>query len=191
MSFNTAIARMMEFTNFFLKEESRPQAAMERLVLLLSPFAPHMAEELWQALGHGPRWPTSPGPRSTRRCSSEDTIEVPVQINGKLRGRIQVPADADRAALEQAARADPQDRRAAGRQDGRQGDRRAGADGQLRGEVKSLQGEPVQRGSAFRSHPVKGCFHGGRYSRFKRPWPAGLFVICSAAASQRTGRPVS
>ena len=50
MSFNTAIARMMEFTNFFLKQEPRPRAAMEKLVLLLSPLAPHMAEELWQAL---------------------------------------------------------------------------------------------------------------------------------------------
>ena len=52
MFFNTAIAKMMEFTNFFLKEERRPRAAMETLVLLLSPFAPHMAEELWQLLGH-------------------------------------------------------------------------------------------------------------------------------------------
>ena len=52
MSFNTAIARMMEFTNFFLKADVRPKAAMEKFVLLLSPFAPHMAEELWQALGH-------------------------------------------------------------------------------------------------------------------------------------------
>ena len=52
------------------------------------------------------RWPTSPGPRSTRRRSSEDTIEVPVQVNGKLRGRIQAPADADNATLESLARAD-------------------------------------------------------------------------------------
>ena len=49
LSFNTAIARMMEFTNFFLKEDVRPKSAMERFVLLLSPFAPHLAEELWQA----------------------------------------------------------------------------------------------------------------------------------------------
>ena len=52
LSFNTAIARMMEFTNFFFKEEKRPKAIMERFVQLLSPFAPHAAEELWQQLGH-------------------------------------------------------------------------------------------------------------------------------------------
>ena len=52
MSFNTAIAQMMEFTNFFMKEDVGRAAAMEKLVLLLSPFAPHLAEELWQLLGH-------------------------------------------------------------------------------------------------------------------------------------------
>ena len=51
MSFNTAIARMMEFTNFFFKEDVRPKAAMEQFVLLLSPFAPHVAEELWETSG--------------------------------------------------------------------------------------------------------------------------------------------
>ena len=52
LSFNTAISRMMEFTNHFTAASERPRAAMEKFVLLLSPFAPHMAEELWQALGH-------------------------------------------------------------------------------------------------------------------------------------------
>ncbi len=52
LSFNTAIAKMMEFTNFFTKCDVRPRAAMETLVLLLAPFAPHLAEELWQLLGH-------------------------------------------------------------------------------------------------------------------------------------------
>jgi leucyl-tRNA synthetase len=107
MSFNTAIARMMEFTNFFLKEECRPRVAMEKLVLLLSPFAPHAAEELWAALGHATtlayeRWPTF-----DEAALREDTVEVPVQINGKLRGRIQTPAGADAATLESAARGDP------------------------------------------------------------------------------------
>ncbi len=53
LDFNTAIARMMEFTNFFTKETVRPQEAMEKFILLLAPFAPHITEELWQALGHG------------------------------------------------------------------------------------------------------------------------------------------
>ncbi len=106
MSFNTAIARMMEFTNFFLKEEVRPMAAMEKLVLLLSPFAPHIAEELWQALGHETTLAYEPWPAFDEAAIREDTIEVPVQINGKLRGRIQVAAESDKAALESAARGD-------------------------------------------------------------------------------------
>ena len=134
MSFNTAIARMMEFTNFFIKQEPRPRAAMEKFVLLLSPFAPHLAEELWQALGHATTLAYEPWPKFDEAAIREDTIEVPVQINGKLRGRIQVPADADgRRWKRPPARA--QDRRDARRQDGGQDDRRAGANGELRGEI--------------------------------------------------------
>ena len=106
LSFNTAIARMMEFTNFFLKAEVRPKAAMEKLVLLLSPLAPHIAEELWQALGHGNTLAYEPWPAFDEAALREDAIEVPVQINGKLRGRIQVATGADAAALESAARGD-------------------------------------------------------------------------------------
>jgi leucyl-tRNA synthetase len=106
MSFNTAIARMMEFTNFFLKTERRPRVAMEKLVLLLSPLAPHVAEELWQALGHAGTLAYEPWPTFDAAAIREDTIEVPVQINGKLRGRVHVPADIDQAALEAAARGD-------------------------------------------------------------------------------------
>ena len=89
MSFNTAIARMMEFTNFFMKEEVRPLWAMEQLTLLLAPFAPHMAEELWQALGHQTTLAYEPWPTYDEAAIREDTIEVPVQINGKLRWRIE------------------------------------------------------------------------------------------------------
>jgi leucyl-tRNA synthetase len=119
MSFNTAIARMMEFTNFFLKCDVRPKSAMERFVLLLSPFAPHLAEELWQALhtplahsgrGAGGEGQTTlayePWPTFDESAIREDTVEVPVQINGKLRWRIQVPTDSDQPSLEAAARAD-------------------------------------------------------------------------------------
>lgn len=108
LDFNTAIARMMEFTNFFTKEETRPREAMEKFVLLLSPFAPHLAEELWQILGHDKTLAYEPWPAVEDRWLASDTIEVPVQVNGKLRGRISVPAGADKAALEAAARADQQ-----------------------------------------------------------------------------------
>jgi leucyl-tRNA synthetase len=104
MSFNTAIARMMEFTNFFFKEEVRPKEAMEKFVLVLSPFAPHMAEELWQALGNKNTLAYESWPTFDEAMLKQDTIEVPVQVNGKLRGRIQAPTEADNAALESLAR---------------------------------------------------------------------------------------
>jgi leucyl-tRNA synthetase len=106
MAFNTAISRMMEFTNFFLKAEQRPKSAMERFVLLLSPFAPHLAEELWELLGHAKTLAYEPWPQYDEALLREDTVEVPVQVNGKLRGRIQVPAGSDAAAMEAAARAE-------------------------------------------------------------------------------------
>ncbi len=107
MAFNTAISRMMEFTNFFLKESVRPKSAMEKLILMLSPYAPHMAEELWQLLGHGSTLAYEPWPQYDEAALVESTVEIPVQVQGKLRGRITVPADADKAALEEAAKADP------------------------------------------------------------------------------------
>ncbi len=107
MAFNTAIARMMEFTNYFTRVEPRPKQAMEQFVLLLSPFAPHIAEELWQILGHAHTLAYEPWPQYDEALIREQTIEVPVQINGKLRGRITVPADADEQTHRQAAQNDP------------------------------------------------------------------------------------
>jgi leucyl-tRNA synthetase len=106
LKFNTAIARMMEFTNFFTKLADRPRSVLEKFVLLVSPFAPHMAEELWQALGHAETLAYEPWPQFDPALAREDTIEIPVQINGKLRSKLAVPADADGAALEAAARGD-------------------------------------------------------------------------------------
>jgi len=107
MAFNTAIARMMEFTNFFTRCQVRPKQAMEQFVLLLSPFAPHIAEELWQILGHSDTLAYQPWPEYDEALLRQQTIEVPVQINGKLRGRITVPAEADEQAHRQAAQNDP------------------------------------------------------------------------------------
>ncbi|MBN2022667.1 MAG: leucine--tRNA ligase [Pirellulales bacterium] len=107
LAFNTAIARMMEFVNFFLKESVRPRAAMEGLVLLLSPFAPHLAEELWQTLGHEKTLAHEPWPSFDEALIKEDVVEVPIQIQGKLRARVEVPAEADAAATLAAAKASP------------------------------------------------------------------------------------
>jgi leucyl-tRNA synthetase len=106
MAFNTAIAKMMEFVNFFTKCDVRPRQAMQQLVQLLSPLAPHIAEELWQLLGHAQSLAYEPWPAFDPRAVREDSIEVPVQIKGKLRARVRVPVAADAAAMEQAARAD-------------------------------------------------------------------------------------
>ena len=106
LSFNTAIARMMEFTNFFTKQKQRPRAAMEQFVLLLSPFAPHMAEELWQILGHGETLAYEPWPVCDESLLVESELEIPVQIQGKVRTKITVPADSDKAQMEEIALAD-------------------------------------------------------------------------------------
>ena len=107
MDFNTAIARMMEFVNFFTKESVRPKSGMEAFTLLLSPFAPHIAEELWQILGHAKSLAYEPWPTFDVSLTVDQTIEVPVQIAGKVRSKIMVPAACDSAALELAAKSDP------------------------------------------------------------------------------------
>ncbi len=106
LSFNTAISRMMEFTNHFTTASERPREAMEKFVLLLSPFAPHIAEELWQALGHRDSLAHEPWPKFDPSLAKKDTVEIPVQINGKLRAKITVASGADAAILESAARSD-------------------------------------------------------------------------------------
>ncbi len=106
LSFNTAIARLMEFVNYFTKLSVRPRSAMETLVLLLSPLAPHIAEELWECLGHSKTLACEPWPPFDEALTIDATIEIPVQIKGKLRSRIHVAPDASREDLEAAARAD-------------------------------------------------------------------------------------
>lgn len=106
MRFNTAISRLMEFTNAFTSQDVRPKAAMETFTLLLSPMAPHIAEELWEVLGHTESLAYVPWPGFDPALLVDDTIEIPVQINGKVRGRVVVPTDSDRGDIEKAAMAD-------------------------------------------------------------------------------------
>jgi leucyl-tRNA synthetase len=107
MRFNTAIAAMMEFTNHLTPLAVRPRSALEPFVLLLSPFAPHLAEELWRILGHEDTLAYEPWPTFDAALAKEDSIEVPVQVNGKVRLRLTVPADVDEATLKALALADP------------------------------------------------------------------------------------
>ena len=106
MAFNTAIARMMEYVNFFTGQKQRPRAALEPFVLLLSPFAPHLAEELWSLLGHEQSLAYEPWPAFDDELTRDATVEIAVQVQGKLRSRLQLPPDADKAAMEAAARSD-------------------------------------------------------------------------------------
>jgi leucyl-tRNA synthetase len=106
LSFNTAIAKMMEFTNYFFKCDPRPRLAMEQLVLLLAPFAPHIAEELWRLLGHADTLAYETWPSYQPELLKSDTVEIPVQINGKLRGKIEAATGASKEELETLARAD-------------------------------------------------------------------------------------
>ena len=107
LSFNTAIAKMMEFVNFATPLERRPRSLLTPFVKLLAPFAPHLAEELWALLGQAPPVSLADWPVADEQWLRDETIEIPVQVQGKLRARVVVPADADAAALEAAAAAEP------------------------------------------------------------------------------------
>ncbi|MBK7045103.1 MAG: leucine--tRNA ligase [bacterium] len=95
LRFNTAISQMMIFTNEMNAREIRPRAALETFVLLLAPYAPHLAEELWSRLGHGRSLMYEPWPVADPQWLVSDTVTVVVQVNGKLRDQLQVAADAD------------------------------------------------------------------------------------------------
>lgn len=97
MTYNTAIAKMMEFTNAVYKSDKGvAKSDMEKLVLLLSPIAPHMAEELWARLGHTGTLAYEPWPTYDEAMTKDDTIEIIIQVLGKKRGSILVAADADK-----------------------------------------------------------------------------------------------
>ncbi len=105
---NTAVAKLIEYTNFLTKRhrDAVPRAAIEPLVLMVAPLAPHLAEELWQRLGHTTSLAHGPFPAADPAYLIDDTVEYPVQVNGKVRGRVVVAADADDDAVKAAALAD-------------------------------------------------------------------------------------
>ena len=107
LSFNTAIARMMEFVNYFTPLERKPRAVLEPFVVALAPFAPHLAEELWEVLGRPAPVSLAAWPAVEERWLKDESVEIPVQIGGKLRARVTVPAVADIPRLVAAAAADP------------------------------------------------------------------------------------
>jgi leucyl-tRNA synthetase len=100
LRFNTAISQMMIFVNEMTKVESRPRAILEPFVKVLSPFAPHLAEELWEKLGHASSLAREPWPAYDESKLARQTIEVVLQVNGKVRDTIEVSLDLDEKSLE-------------------------------------------------------------------------------------------
>ena len=94
----------MELVNAAARWRNLPRAVAEPLVLLVSPFAPHLAEELWERLGHGESLASASWPEALDQWLIEETVEIAVQINGKLRASIRVAAGAERQDVLAAAR---------------------------------------------------------------------------------------
>jgi leucyl-tRNA synthetase len=109
LRFNISIARLTELNNAITQaypHGGAPRALAEPLVLMLAPLAPHIAEEMWARLGHAGSLAWEPFPVADEALLVDDTVEVPVQVNGKLRSKIMAPAGANAAVLESLARAD-------------------------------------------------------------------------------------
>ncbi|MGI9606129.1 MAG: leucine--tRNA ligase [Acidimicrobiales bacterium] len=108
LSFNTAIARITELNNELTKVDGpTPIEIADPLVRMIAPLVPHVAEELWKRMGNERSVVYAPFPEADEALLVDDEVEIPVQIKGKVRSRVMVPADADEAATEAAAMADP------------------------------------------------------------------------------------
>ena len=106
LNFNTAISQMMVLVNEMNRLEVVPKKVIETLALLLSPYTPHLAEERWSMMGHEPSVANQSWPTYDEELCREDTMEMVVQINGKLRSRIMMPKSASKDEMIAAAKAD-------------------------------------------------------------------------------------
>ncbi len=112
LRFNTAIAEMMVFVNEATKAATVPHEWRETFVKILSPFAPHLAEELWRRLGHSGTIAYEAWPAYDEAKLARDTMIIAVQVGGRVRGQVEVPVDASAATVIAAARAEPAVQRA-------------------------------------------------------------------------------
>jgi leucyl-tRNA synthetase len=112
LKFNTAIARLTELTTVASRiaasDGALPRAIAEPLVLMVAPVAPHVAEELWQRLGHAGSLAYEPFPQHDPKLTEDLAVDVPVQVNGKTRFVVQVRSGADAAETERTVRARPE-----------------------------------------------------------------------------------
>jgi leucyl-tRNA synthetase len=108
LQFNTPIAAVMELVNELTRDPGAPDArfAAETAVSLIQPYAPHVAEELWERLGHTRLW-EEPWPEADESLLERDTFELVVQVNGRVRDRIEVPASLSEDELVETAKASP------------------------------------------------------------------------------------
>ncbi|WP_274651977.1 leucine--tRNA ligase [Paenibacillus humicola] len=104
LRFNTAISQLMIFVNDAYKAETLPRKAMEHFVQMLSPLAPHIAEELWAKLGHGESVTYEPWPSYEEAWTVDQEIEIVVQVNGKIVDRLSIPADMEAPEMEETAK---------------------------------------------------------------------------------------
>ncbi|MCB0893110.1 MAG: class I tRNA ligase family protein, partial [Propionibacteriaceae bacterium] len=107
LSFNTAIARLTEYNNALTKLSSVPRQAIEPMLLMVAPLTPHIAEELWSRLGHEHSLAFEGFPVAEASLLVEDTVTCVVQVKGKVRARLEVPADITEDALREQALALP------------------------------------------------------------------------------------
>lgn len=111
LRFNTAISQMMIFVNEVMKSDARPRQILEPFLLLLAPFAPHLAEELWEKLGHRESIACASWPTYDESKLRQSTVEVVIQVNGKVRSKLEVAMDTQEAELHRQALADANVRR--------------------------------------------------------------------------------
>lgn len=104
LQFNTAIAKMMEFINEFTKLPNYPRSVIQMATQALAPFAPHLAEEVWEQLGCKESLSYTPFPESDEKYLQDEIVTVVVQINGKLRGRLELPKDHPQESVLEAAK---------------------------------------------------------------------------------------
>ena len=105
LAFNTAISQMMVFVNELNRLDTIPKKALETLTLLLSPYTPHLAEELWVMFGHEPSISKEKWPEYDESKTIDDEIEIVVQVNGKVRAKMQLPRSASKDEMLSSAKA--------------------------------------------------------------------------------------
>lgn len=114
LSFNTTVAEFMKFMNEMTRLGCHKRSILEPFLILLAPYSPHFAEELWEKMGHGDSILKAPWPVHNEEYLKEDSFEYPVQVNGKVKAKVALPLEMDKEAVEAAIRASAEVHKALG-----------------------------------------------------------------------------